>query len=159
MTAYKPVSVDEMMIEHVVRTAYMGFMLSKNANDHIRQQIAVDVDWLLKLLENYNNETKNEFYKVRIKVKSPEEIYLVVLGTHRFFHSSMIEIVLGRLNKLLAENLEATVTQNAHPIVFDINTLQPLQRTGVTTMGCRYHASDKKRYMLHFFHLYSIAHG
>lgn len=161
MTKYIPVSIDDMITEHLVRTAYMGFMLSKDANDYLRKQVYVDELQLERLINNFNNATKNDFYKVHIRDIYEGEKQLYLLGTHRYFHFNLKEKVLNQLNKLLVKNIriiasQGVINRGKYPIVFDLNTLQPLERVGVTTMGDKYKASDNKRYMLHFFHLYSI---
>ena len=152
-------AIEEILVNHIVKTAYIGFMLSKDANEYLRQTVTVDKDWLLRLLEKYNNETKNEFYKVRVWGTDKEEISLYVLGVQRYGHNIFVTKILDNLNQLLQENIKAAVTQGKEPVVFDINTLQPLKVRSYTTMGRKYEASDSKRYTLHFFHIYDITHG
>lgn len=158
---YTPVSVENMITEHLVRTAYMGFMLSQNANEYLRKEIEIDVHHFATLLDTFNKHTKNDYFKVKLKVNDSGDVHLWVLGTPRYMDAKQLSSTIDQLIKLLKDNIQIFFTRDPnnnsiYPTVFDLNTLQPLERVGITTMGNKYLASNRNRYMVDFFYLYNI---
>lgn len=144
----------------LVKSLYMGFILDRTANDYLGNEAHLKKADILAFATNFNEVTDVAFNKIKIKfldTKYAKGMRVKTMGDIVVFSEPEVQEIISRLEKLINDNLKKAITSGKYIDVFDLNTLDLLDRFTYNTMGDLYLASNRKRYMVNFIWLYSVA--
>lgn len=150
----------EIVLSRVIKATYMGFIMSRESNVHLGKEYKATKESIKGFIDIFNSETDFSFNKVRIEwdeSKWENSISIRAVGRSKLISKDEIDNFYSEIEEIINNNLKLAVTSNKHIQVYDLNTFDLLDRYTWNTMGDKYLASNKKRYMVNFIHLYNIA--
>lgn len=152
-------SINQIIEDRIIKAIYMGFIINRSANDFLSEKVNLGKEEILKYLDIFNKNTKLDFNKIKINYSGEErlEIRCRVAGSSLYLNPAKVSEIHNKINDLINENRVKAAKSGQYIDIFDLNTFDLLDRSTYNTMGDKYIASDSKRYMVHFLHLYSIS--
>lgn len=151
--------LSEIVMSRVIKAAYMGFIMSRESNVHLGKEYKASKESIKEFISIFNSETDFSFNKVRIEwdeSKWRDSISIRAVGRSKLISKDEIDDFYSEVEKIINSNLTLAVTSNERIQAYDLNTFDLLDRHTWNTMGDKYLASNNKRYMVNFIHLYNI---
>lgn len=148
------------MINRIVNSIYMGFLLTPDSNDFLnKNEVNFNLDELLTFLANFNKSIhlKNKLNIIKYK-KNENFICFTVCGNKIMLNNSKVSALVAEVNKKIYDNLKLCLkSYNDNGIdIYDFNTLDKLRLHNVGTMYHSYLGSFNKRYNVNFLNICSI---
>lgn len=153
-------TLNEIVIQRVIKSIYMGFILDRICNEYLGKTFKLTKDDVLKFAYNFNCNTDLNFNKINIEYEENDYgsgVRIRALKNTIYLTEEKVQDFHQHVEELINKNLKKSIKSNNYIEVFDLNTLDLLDRYTYNTMGDKYVASNSKRYMVNFIHLYSIA--
>lgn len=153
-------TLDEIALSRAIKAIYMGFIMSRKSNEHLGKTYEASKESIAHFAELFNKKTDFGFNKIKIdwnENKWENSIRIKTVGHTTILTKDRIKGFFDDIEDLININLNKAIQSNTQIEVYDLNTLDLLDRTTWNTMGDKYLASNNKRYMVNFIHLYSIA--
>lgn len=152
-------NLTEMVLTRAIKATYMGFIMSKESNVHLGKEYKATKESIKEFIDIFNSHTDFPFNKIKIEwdeSKWRDSISVRAVGRSKLISKDEIDDFYSEVEKIINNNLTLAVTSNEQIQVYDLNTFDLLDRHTWNTMGDKYLASNNKRYMVNFIHLYNI---
>ena len=148
------------MINRIVNSIYMGFLLTPDSNDFLsKEMVSFNIDELLVFLGNFNKNSnlKNKLNIIKYK-KFENGVSFNVYGNSIILTNSKISSLVAEVNKKIDDNLKLTLKpyNDTGIEIYDFNTLDKLPLHNIGTMYSSYLGSFNKRYNVSFLNIYSV---
>lgn len=153
------IKLAEIVLNRAIKAAYMGFIMSRESNEYLEKEYKASKESIKELIDIFNSNTDFAFNRVKIEwdeSKWINSIKISAIGRSKLLVKDEIDNFYYEVEKIINSNLKLAVTSNECIQVYDLNTFDLLDRHTWNTMGDKYLASNKKRYMVNFIHLYNI---
>lgn len=152
-------TLSEIVLQRIVKSVYMGFLLHRGANDYAGKTYTLSKADLLRFVEGFNQHTDLPFNRISIQLDDKNygnATRVQAIGKTILLPPDKAEELLNCIEKVINDNLTRVAKSSETIQLYDLNTLDLLDRSTYNTMGSKYLASNRKRYMVNFMHLYSI---
>lgn len=145
--------------QRFMRALYMGFLLDKDANKYLNSNHQLTYKRVEKYFNNYNKKLDIKDFKIKVDINY-ERSYCIyrTMGACIYLNNEDFRKILDKVDKVIWDSIKHSTESYTEEsiLVYDINLLEPLKRSGITTMGDKYDAYLNKQYTVDFVHLYSI---
>gem|GEM_PF-7133227 len=138
----------------------MGFILDRKVNEYLGKTYKITREDVVRLADIFNKNTDLKFSSIDIEFDKNSYglgIRVRTIGKTIYLTKEKIQKFYLDIEELINKNLILATTSNKCIEVYDLNTFDLLDRHTWNTMGDKYLASNNKRYMVNFIHLYSVA--
>lgn len=146
----------EIVFQRLVKSIYMGFVMSNKANDYLGKRYSLSKEDFLKFIDAFNKNTDLEFNHAAASFNENNNCRIRAIGKTTFVTAGEITHLFKEIETLINSNLQRAASSTDDIEIYDLNTLDMLDRSTYNTMGDKYFASNGKRYMVNFMHLYSV---
>ena len=146
----------EIVFQRLIKSIYMGFVMNNEANDYLGKKYSLSKEDYLKFADTFNQNTDLEFNHTVVHFDDNNNGRFRAIGKTTFITADEVTHLFKEIETLINSNLQRAASSTDGIKIYDLNTLDMLDRSTYNTMGDKYFASNGKRYMVNFMHLYSV---